>query len=367
MGAWGASMGPQKFKQYFRCYPVAMMPGKSREELNYGGKIVMPPSALNKLTMLHITYPMMFELHSEETSSVTYAGVLEFIAEEGRVYLPQWIMDTLGVGPGSLLQVGSVDLPLGSFVKIEPQSVDFLDISDPKAVLENALRNFTTLTVGDIFQISYNDKVFSIKVLEAKPQSEHNSICVVETDLEVDFAPPVGYVEPSATGTPSSSSVPSRAICTPVGTMANSIGYNKLAHQDMLDERRKKDPFSGSGNKLSGKTVNEGAGSSENGTNGVDGANAANAADRDTLPSTSAPPLDLPFGQLFFGYPIVPLKHQDEEKEREANENTSANVHFKGAGQSLRQSKKRKDENKNLTDSRRPRTTSNSPEVIEID
>lgn len=77
---------------------------------------------------------MLFKLTANETGRVTHGGVLEFIAEEGRVYLPQWMMETLGIQPGSLLQISSTDVPLGQFVKLEPQSVDFLDISDPKAV-----------------------------------------------------------------------------------------------------------------------------------------------------------------------------------------------------------------------------------------
>lgn len=48
-------------------------------------------------------------------------------------------------------------------------------------------------------QINYNNKVYEIQVLEVKPHyEEHQGISIIETDLEVDFAPPVGYVEPSA-------------------------------------------------------------------------------------------------------------------------------------------------------------------------
>jgi ubiquitin fusion degradation protein 1 len=65
--------------------------------------------------------------------------------------------------------------------------------------LEKALRNFSTLTAGDMVQINYNSKVYQIQVLEVKPHFEdHQGISIVETDLEVDFAPPVGYVEPSS-------------------------------------------------------------------------------------------------------------------------------------------------------------------------
>lgn len=44
------------------------------------------------------------------------------------------MMETLGTEPGSIIEVKNVTLPLGSFVKIQPQSTDFLDISDHRAV-----------------------------------------------------------------------------------------------------------------------------------------------------------------------------------------------------------------------------------------
>ncbi|KAG0097361.1 ubiquitin fusion degradation protein, partial [Podila epicladia] len=194
MGGYGG-MGSRGggFNEQYRCYSVVMMQGNVRQNVNHGGKIILPQSALAKLASLHIQYPMLFELSKGSTS--THAGVLEFIAEEGRVYLPHWMMKTLALSEGDLVTVKSTGLPLGTFVKIQPQSVDFLDISDPKAVLENALRNFSTLTKGDNIEISYNDKIYGILVMEIKP--EGLGISIVETDLEVDFAPPVGYQEPT--------------------------------------------------------------------------------------------------------------------------------------------------------------------------
>ena len=169
----------QTFEEYFRCYPIAMMNDRIRkDEANFGGKIFLPPSALSKLSMLNIRYPMLFELTANGSEKCTHCGVLEFISEEGRVYLPQWMLETLDIQPGSLLKVKSTDVPLGQFVKLEPQSVDFLDISDPKAVLETVLRNFSTLTVNDIIEISYNNKIYRIKILQVKPESSSESICV---------------------------------------------------------------------------------------------------------------------------------------------------------------------------------------------
>ena len=81
----------KRFDEYYRCYPTVMLPGPNRDNLNYGGKIIMPPSALEKLTRLHITYPMLFELVNGQEGTHTHAGVLEFIAAEGRVYIPRWV------------------------------------------------------------------------------------------------------------------------------------------------------------------------------------------------------------------------------------------------------------------------------------
>src|SRR2546430_43338 len=85
----GASM--RRFDEYYRCYPIVMMSGPEREYANYGGKVFLPPSALEKLTRLHITYPMIFELINTNEGKTTHAGVLEFVAEEGRIYLPYWV------------------------------------------------------------------------------------------------------------------------------------------------------------------------------------------------------------------------------------------------------------------------------------
>ncbi len=139
---------PRAYDEYFKAYSMAMLPGKERLNVSYGGKIIMPPSALAHLTNLEIESPWFFELRSTGSSEVrrTHAGVLEFIADEGNVHLPAWMMRTLGLSEGDPLRLTGTTLPKGKMVKIQPQTVDFLEISDPKAVLEQAFRNFSALT-----------------------------------------------------------------------------------------------------------------------------------------------------------------------------------------------------------------------------
>ncbi|KAI8066145.1 ubiquitin fusion degradation protein UFD1-domain-containing protein [Thamnidium elegans] len=298
----GGFVNPNRvFSETYRCFPIAMMQkGNERENVNYGGKIILPQSALEKLSQLNISYPMLFKLTNEKEKKQSHAGVLEFIAEEGRVYLPQWMMETLGTQPGNIIEVKNVTLPLGSFVKIQPQSTDFLDITDHRAVLEKALRNFATLTVGDMVQINYNDKIFEIQVLEVKPNyKEHSGISITETDLEVDFAPPIGYVEPTSN--------------KPVAKSHMVIDAPKVESTGFA-------AFQGGGQSLRGKNKGKG--------NAVDNNN------MDTEEGEDDGPLNLPFGQLYFGFPVIPppaSDEKDDEKPKHA---------FIGSGQTLRAKKK---------------------------
>lgn len=102
-------------------------------------------------------------------------------------------MHNLLLEEGELLNVESVSLPIATFSRFQPQSEDFLDITNPKAVLENGLRSFACLTTGDLIAIKYNQKIYEMCVLETRPGS---AVSIIECDMNVEFAPPVGYKEP---------------------------------------------------------------------------------------------------------------------------------------------------------------------------
>jgi ubiquitin fusion degradation protein 1 len=340
---WSAARG-QKFDEYFRCYPVVMLPGPERSEANHGGKIFLPPSALDKLTRLHISYPMLFELINSRAQKRTHAGVLEFIAEEGKVYLPYWLMQTLRVEPGDLLRVQSTDLPPGSFIKLQPQDTSFLEISDPKAVLENAFRNFSCLTAGDIFTFSYNDNVYGVAVLETKPDNPKKAICTLETDLSVDFAAPLGYEEPKKTSGTSTPRSLTGGLAAQAGTlhshgaMAQAINYASIAPQSA--DTASSGPaasmnFTGSGNRLASKKAGKSASSKPETPEP-----AAQQPPSAAIRRTNGPqPLRLGPNKLFFGYEIKPVKKKNED-----GEDKKEPVHFKGQGQTLRKKKGEKKE-----------------------
>jgi len=181
-------MMPNKFTSSYRCYCPAMM---HRPELESCGKIILPSSALGNLARLHIDYPMLFSLSNPKNSGKkTHCGVLEFTAEEGFCYVPYWMMQNLLIDEGEYITVASINLPKGKYVKMQPLNSSFLDIANPRAVLEICLRNFSCFTKGDIIPIDYNKKTYKFSIVEVKPE---NAVSIVETDIHLDFAPPLDY------------------------------------------------------------------------------------------------------------------------------------------------------------------------------
>lgn len=229
---------PGRFDHQYQAFPVSFI---GKEDLEKGNKIILPQSALDHLARLNISYPMLFEITNPSTSRRTHCGVQEFIAEEGTCYLPYWMLCNLLLQEGDLVRVTNTSLPKGSFVKLQPVSSDFLDIHNPRAVLENSLRNFATLTVGDCIVIDYNQKKFEIEIVECKPA---NAISIIEADVNVDFAPPKDYKEPE---------MPARGSQGPGGQFRAQVEESEM--QEAPEEETGPKLFGGGGQRVDGKPI----------------------------------------------------------------------------------------------------------------
>lgn len=232
------------FDLQLRCFSAPFFEGADSNkinELNHGGKILLPPSALDQLVRLNIEYPMMFKVNNiSDTQRYTHCGVQEFLAEEGRCYLPSWMMRQLHLNEGDCVRICYTKLPSATYAKFKPQSTDFLAISNPRAVLEVELRKFACLTKDDIIAVQYNEQVLEFLVMEVKPG---NAVAIIECDMNVEFDAPEGYVEPSATGKMSA-----KASAKPTAASVAS------ASTAMAPDSRGFQAFSGDGHRLDGKT-----------------------------------------------------------------------------------------------------------------
>ena len=118
---------------------------------------------------MQVQYPMMFELRNASAGTFTHVGTLEFSAAEGRVHAPAWLMNSLGIPEGGIVTVTNKSLPKATWVKLQPQHKKFLDLSNPKAVLERVLQNYSCLTKGKIVSFQHIGQTFELQVEEIKP------------------------------------------------------------------------------------------------------------------------------------------------------------------------------------------------------
>lgn len=142
-----------------------------KNEINKGNKIIMPNSALHELARLRISYPMIFMISNPQMGKKSFCGVLEFSSEEGCCYIPIWMMNNLFLEEGSEIILRNVTLQKGTFVVLQPHETAFIDLSNPKAILEQELTNYSCLMKGDTININYEGRDYLIDIFDAKPDN----------------------------------------------------------------------------------------------------------------------------------------------------------------------------------------------------
>ena len=171
-----------------------------RYDLENGNKILLPQRILEDITNKNagnLPYPMIFSISSLKTKRNYFVGVLEFTAPEDTVILPFWLFKNLRVSDGEMLRIGYCKfLPKANFCKIRPHKTAFIDLPDPKTILEVELRNFVCLNLNETITIQFSGKQYDLDILELKPETSYKAATIIDTDLTLDFAPPLDYVEP---------------------------------------------------------------------------------------------------------------------------------------------------------------------------
>lgn len=177
-------LGGPRVSCELRSYPFAFA---GRDELEAGNRIILPPSVLEKLQQAGAEGPYLFEVTDLEGNLRSHVGVLEFIAQEETCYLPSWVLQKLRSQEGDVLQISLRKLPKATSLRLRPATVAFHRIFDQKTLLEKWLRHFAAITDGDSLSVEDGGQSYSLEVLEVLPGG---AACVIDTDVEVEFATP---------------------------------------------------------------------------------------------------------------------------------------------------------------------------------
>jgi len=127
-----------------------------------------------------------------------------------------------------------------------PQTSNFLKLNNPKATLENKLRGFSALTTGDTIVIRHASKQYALDIMEVKPGE---AMTIIETDVNVDFAPPLDHEEGLAGAAAQAQKAETEAAAAAAAAPA-------AAAEDMEEDGGDKfAAFGGNGFSLSGKNA----------------------------------------------------------------------------------------------------------------
>eukprot|EP00029_Vermamoeba_vermiformis_P013246 TRINITY_DN8162_c0_g1_i1.p1 TRINITY_DN8162_c0_g1~~TRINITY_DN8162_c0_g1_i1.p1 ORF type:complete len:515 (+),score=117.06 TRINITY_DN8162_c0_g1_i1:3-1547(+) len=168
-------------------------------DLERGNKVLLPPSVLQFLSSFEITFPLIFELNLPNFQRL-YCGVLEFMAAEDTIVLPNWMMRMYYIEEDCEIELRSVSLPKCTFVKFQPHSLELLksnsfDTDRIVALLEFALPHYSTLTLGDTIELVHNGQTHLLNVLEIQPASAVSLVAEPYLDIKIEFAQALDYSE----------------------------------------------------------------------------------------------------------------------------------------------------------------------------
>ncbi len=236
------------FKTNLLCFSFtcSTQPEELTKRLKSSNKILLPPSVLYELNQQQDLSDniMFFKVSNKEMQFGIVCGVHEFSAPPGICHVPFHIMNNIGIREGQQVEIEKICPVQGTYMKLRPHKTEFINLSNPKAVLERIMsRDYPVVSQGQTIELNYEDLNcrYRIDIVETNPAE---IISIVNTDINIDFDQPLDYVEPQYNPSP-------KPLSPVADTPQNKIISRETQLKSMQNPITKQFvPFSGQGNKL---------------------------------------------------------------------------------------------------------------------
>ena len=159
---------------------------EGHEELQQTGYVNLHEGFLSRFISQKQSGFMFYSITNERTGQTVSAGVREFNAEPGVVIAPWWMLEKIGANEYDQVVIRNVQLPVATRAIFQPMTEDFEKISNPKVVLERALRSHPCLTQGSVIPIYFAGTIYKVRILKTEPSISVNCI---KADIECEIAP----------------------------------------------------------------------------------------------------------------------------------------------------------------------------------
>ena len=182
-------------------------------KVQYGDKCSLPGSIGKAIFEKPYEVPWLFEIkpvnlsadkrNNESFSDVSieqqvvlpkaYISPLDFRAPENYIFLPRWLMRTMGLKSNDIVDISFVRLKLASLVVLQPQSIAWDKLIDhtksPKTILEQEINKYSSLTCGATVAIEFDgiEYQFFVKETRAEGGVAVHGVRIQDSDVRVDI------------------------------------------------------------------------------------------------------------------------------------------------------------------------------------
>ena len=175
----------KQFDREYLCYSFSTMntikPESVFQQKADSNQIILPVDAMKRLVDAEIPSPYQFRIYT--AARELYVGVIQFTANDKLIYVPDWMIDFLGIEDGGRINIVSVTVPKATRVRFEV-SDEFLKTSNPKVVVEVKLRPHMNLRLDQVIRFDYAKRKFKMRVVELEPAA----VCsIVDADVELEM------------------------------------------------------------------------------------------------------------------------------------------------------------------------------------
>ena len=162
------------------------------EELENSNKTLLPAACIPDLDLdAGTTY---VEIKNKSNKQSIVCAVHEYTESAGIIFIPSRLMNSIGLDAGDeVIVTQKTNIPKGEYIKIKPFETAFIELSNPKVVLEKCIsEHYPILSLGEVISVKFNTKEYHIEIIETKPGTV---IQTTNCDINVDFDKPVDYTE----------------------------------------------------------------------------------------------------------------------------------------------------------------------------
>jgi uncharacterized C2H2 Zn-finger protein len=168
---------------HIQCHSIAFSNHGPKPNFEISDKIVLPHTVLEEVVNNRLELPLTFRISTKSSQHITHAGVLDFTAPSNTAYLPFWMMQKLGLDEGDEIDLKTVKLPKGEFVKLKPMNDNWADIPT-RELLEYQLRNYQSLTTNDVIKVNHKGQTYDLHVVSVRPVGRNGA----ENSVEISIA-----------------------------------------------------------------------------------------------------------------------------------------------------------------------------------